>query len=392
MTQTATLRHEYTQLLRDMMSAMKSNYQELRQEPGTSGAYVRFVHRVVEVLQEHVIDICPVDRFFTDSTAFPLPATDPTYVVGRLKNYGLRLAEPRVYKQLVYFVQSVSERTAVDHQQEYLVKQLRTAMCETYESSTPERPTLRSFLIHAIFPAYMELALSTPTGWILASPILQSTSFMLENLLSDFSIDDPTSVASVTSIITTILSTLRQTVELLVDHSGLLEQNTTLKTVAQIFHCVSSCLVPMNYIHLVCHTSAKATSSIDFFRAFALFVTQHLTGSEEITSPYHISLLPVPPSPTSPSLPRTPDQPFSEIRHFATHELRDSLTKNWVRHGEAYYLLRGTVRKEVVVEIGDQVEEKRGVLRAVERFERVLERMAGSGGGMERRRRRWMGD
>ncbi|KAI9681312.1 MAG: hypothetical protein M1817_002595 [Caeruleum heppii] len=381
-----SLRHEYAQLLRAVMSAMKSNYQELQQQQSTSGAYVNFVHRVVGLLQEHTIEICPIDRFFTDSTAFPLPATDPTYVVGRLKNYGLRLAEARVHKQVVYFVQSVSERAAVDGLQGYLVEQLRAAMCDTSEASSEEKPTLRRFLAQGVFPAYIELALSTPTGWILADPILRAITAMFGEMLQDLNVTDDESVAAVTEIVTTVLQSIRDTVELLVDHSGLLEQASTLHSLALMLDCITSTLVPTNYICLISRTASSATDCINFFSAFATFIQQVLHDSEDITSPHeHQSEHPAPST-----------RAFSDIRSFATHELRTSLTNNWVRRGEEYYLLRGSVRKAVNVQgrIGTVEEERDRVLRAIERFEETRGVMRGLGGGewgRGRRRRRGRG-
>ena len=74
-------------------------------------------HGVIELLQQYTADICPVDRFFVDSAGFPLPAKDPTYVVGRLKGYAGKLKDPKTSKQLAVFIQTVLERAIIDNQQ-----------------------------------------------------------------------------------------------------------------------------------------------------------------------------------------------------------------------------------------------------------------------------------
>ncbi|KAK3060974.1 hypothetical protein LTS18_007300, partial [Coniosporium uncinatum] len=120
------VRHDNSSLLRSMMSAMKSNYLELQhgqhghRSETVNGAYVTFVQQVVELFQQYTTDICPVDKFFTDSAAFPLPAADPTYVVGRLRGYGARLSDAGTVKKLAIFSQSVAERAAVDGEQAHL--------------------------------------------------------------------------------------------------------------------------------------------------------------------------------------------------------------------------------------------------------------------------------
>ncbi|KAF2090351.1 hypothetical protein K490DRAFT_17109, partial [Saccharata proteae CBS 121410] len=237
----ATLRSTYTDLLRVMMSAMKKNYLELRQGSEAKGSYVDFVQKVVEFLQQYTQDICPVDKFFTESSAFPLPVTDKTYVKGKLKNYANKLSETATVKKLAVFVQTVSERAAIDNEQAYLVGQFRSATYGTFEWGT--RHTLRQVLLQAIFPAYMELALSTGSGWVMAKPILHASALILEDLALNFSPTDEDSVTTVESIVVTILDVLYRTVELLITHSGLLDQAHILHMLSLMFHTVRSTVV-----------------------------------------------------------------------------------------------------------------------------------------------------
>lgn len=366
MNEASKRRREYAQLLKDLMGAMKSNYQELQQGNVVSGAYVDFVQVVVEFLQQYTIDICPIDKFFTDSTTFPLPARDPTYVVGRLKNYGLKLPGVSVHKQLASFVQSVSERAAIDNQRPYLSMQLGDAMVSTFEDSVPNRPTLRSFLMRAVFPAYIEHAFNSSVGWILAAPILQASTRMFSELLQDIDATNDSCVASVIDIINTFYEACRRTVELLIDHSGLLEQPSVLKALALIISAITASLLPLDYMQRSSEEDIYAIGCLHFFSSFTKFVQQVLAGTRDIESP-HAGNPEVPPIST----------PYPEVRHFCAQELREMLSKNWVTHGEQYYVLRGNVWKQVIIQLGNLEEEKAAVLHAIKQFEDVLGRMTG---------------
>ncbi|KAK5001489.1 hypothetical protein LTR39_006949, partial [Cryomyces antarcticus] len=299
--------------------------------------------RIVEFLQQHTFDICPVDRFFTDSAAFPLPATDPTYVVGRLKAYGLKLYDARTRKQLAVFIQSVSERASVDGQQPYLVGQLSTAMCGLYERGDRARPSLRYFLITAVFPAYVELSYKPPCGWILAKPILQASREVLDDLVYDYSITDPASVEAVVAIVTTTLGVLRQAVELLIDHSELLEQPHSLSVLAVMFQVVTATLLNVHYIHRRTNSARSASlvensiKHIDFFRSFSLFVASTLLGHQD-----------APATILEDHIPDTTDNAFADVREFCSRELVAAMGKAWVKHDGQYFVLRGKDRKEVV--------------------------------------------
>ncbi|KAI9791877.1 MAG: hypothetical protein M1816_003422 [Peltula sp. TS41687] len=370
----STRRREYAELLKALMGAMKNNYQELQQGNVISGAYVDFVQAVVEFLQQYTTDIFPVDKFFTDSTTFPLPAKDPTYVVGRLKNYGLKLSGGSVHKQLASFVQSVSERAAIDNQQTSLSMQLGDAMASTFEDSVSNRPTLRSFLMRAVFPAYIEHAFNSAAGWILAKPILQASTRMFSELLQDVDATNDSCVASVIDITNTFYETCRHTVELLIEHSELLEQPSILNALALIISSITASLPPLDYVQRISdEEDIYATTCLPFFSSFNKFILQVLTGNADTESPY---------------VEETPDQlptstPYPEVRQFCVQELQESLSKNWVRHGEQLYVLRGNVRKQVIIHPKSFEEERVALLHAIMQFEEVLGRMAGLGDGWE---------
>ncbi|MCJ1422352.1 hypothetical protein MMC29_000232 [Sticta canariensis] len=333
------LRQEYQVLVKQLMNAMKRNYQELSHGSNPWGSYVEFVQRIIEFLQQHTLDVCSVDRFFTDSTAFPLPAADPTYVIGRLKNYGLRLQDSRTPKQLAVFLQSVSERAAVDGQQPYLVRQLHTAMSNVVERGDLAKPTLQSFLIEAIVPAYINVAFSTTNGWLLASPVLQALRQIFGGLLTSLDGTDAASIAGVVSIISAFLGSARRSMELLIDHSGLLEQSYTLCLLGLIYSGITALLPTLDYIFRLSETTPRVVESLDFFKNFATFCSKVLLDHEDVQSPdMEEGIDPI-----------CDDTGYREIREFALKELRHSLSRNWVCHDGHYYVVQGNTRREVVL-------------------------------------------
>ena len=337
------LRQDYVALVKHLMNAMKRNYQELGHGSNVRGTYVEFVQRVVEFLQQNTTDICPVDRFFTDSTAFPLPATDPTYVVGRLKNYGLRLHDSRTPKQLAVFLQSVSERAAVDGQQVYLVDQLHAAMSDVPKCGDAGKPTLQSFLIHAIVPAYIEVAFSTSSGWLLASPMLQAIRNVFRNLLASLDGASADSIARVLSIMTAFLDAARKSIHLLIDHSGLLEQPYILYLLGLLYSDITALLPTLDYIVRLTETESQAVHHIGFFTSFAVFATELLLHRGDVHSPDIGSIDDL----YEEQIP-TEILPYADARDFALRELRDSLGKHWIRRDERYYVVRGNSRREVL--------------------------------------------
>lgn len=362
------LRREYAGLLKQLMAAMKKNYLELG-SVDVKSAYVEFVQSVVEFLQEHTHDICPVDQFFTDSSAFPLPAADPTYVVGRLKSYVPKLSEQRTLKQLMSFVQNVSERAAVDNEQDYLVSQICTATVGTYERGDISKPSLRQVLLGAIFPAYIEQTFKTTAGWILAKPLLQASCSILQELnyqSYQYSISDSGSVSMVDSALSVMLDALYSTTELLITHSGLLEQPHVLHILSWIFAAVTATILPASYIYRRTGHAVCAVQRIDAFKAFSLFAASTIIGVGDETA-----LSPYPPNDPEP----VPDalQRFADVRQLCAKNLEQALGSGaWVKQGEQYYLVRKNGRRPIHVAVGTLGEEKQRVIGAIEEFHAVL--------------------
>lgn len=351
------LRQEYKDLLKHLMGRMRHNYQELGHGSNVRGAYVNFVHTVVEFLQQHTSTICPIDRFFTDNSTFPLPATDPTYVVGQLKSYALRLQDARTPKQLIAFLQSVSERAAVDGQQPYLVGQLHAAMSNTFEDGTDARPTLRSFIVKAIVPAYINMAFTHESGWILALPFLQALQKVFGELLLDFDGTNIDSIAAVTSLATTFLNSVRHSVGTLLYLSDPFREARILKTLSTCYSAVTALLPLWDYLVRLPGSTARAENDINFLRSVAGYVLAVLQDDDNVFSP---------------DIDYAKSPMNLEIRSFTTLELEDTLNKNWTCHDGRHYVIRGSTRREVVVDIGLYEEEKVEMFMALEDFSRCL--------------------
>lgn len=373
----ANVRQEYVAIVKHLMNTMKRNYQELGQRSVVKGAYVEFVQRVIEFLQQHTSDFCPVDRFFVDSAGFPLPATDPTYIVGRLRNYGLRLHDSRTPKQLAVFLQSVCERAAVDGQQNYLADQLHTAMSNVVERGNTGKPTLQSFLVKGIIPAYIEVAFGTSIGWLLVSPILQAVREVFRQLFKSLDGASTSSINAVASILAAFLHSARNATRLLTDHSGLLEQSHILRLLKLVYSSITPLVPIIDYIVRLIITPATTSHShppssttllqyIGYFKSFAIFASEILLDYEDPTSPQDDDdnddeIIPCPPASSA-------NVDMQEVRDFTLKELRDSISKNWVIHDGKYYVIRGNTRSDVVPEEFIYAQEKEGVIRAFEEF------------------------
>lgn len=387
--QAESVRREYVALMKQTMASMRKNYEELQQGATFKGAYVEFVQNVVEFIQQYVAaDICPVDSFFTNSAAFPLPAMDPTYVVGALRAYDAKLWDPKALKKLAIFFQTLSQRAAVDQQQVYLVSQLCTAISDTYEGGDPNKTTLRSALLQAIFPPYIEAALRSGTGWIVARPILRAIGRSFRDVLYSFSVTNGTSLSSAVRMLDDTLVLLCQSMELIVDHSGLLEQPHALSILTDMVNVVTTALPTIDYLLRRTQDYASlSTACVSFLQDFSLFATGHMTGNLDVPAPNSSHLSHLVSTSTVAATPATTKQRaiFQEIRAFSSRELNRVLAQNWHRSTatDQYFVdVSSNVRKEVVVGLGDLQTEREGLLLAIREFVDRLEALPALGTGL----------
>lgn len=362
----------YAGMLRQLMLAMKTNYQGLQapNNPTTAdatvqGAYVEFVQQVVGFLQQYANDICKVDPFFLDSSAFPLPVNDPTYVVGKLKGYAPKLFEEKIRKQLVVFVYSVAERAVVDGQQDYLVLQLVTATEERLERGERERPSLREVLMTAIFPPYIESALSTASSWILACPILQACSDIVNALMYSLDLCQSTSVDAAVGMVTSLLQSINQPLEQTILHPGLLELPHARRLLSCAFDTCRSCVTLVDYLYRAARARARAElmQALKHLKDIASAIEARCMGSAEMYLPGAV------PSQSEPC------DKWAETRTCARQIVQGASRESWhVRDGQ-YYVKRGNILKEVIAPMDDDEEVKQALFESVVNFRTSYEKV-----------------
>lgn len=362
----------YTEVLRQLMAAMKHNYQELQADGDSDtaqadlqGSYVDFVQRVVAMLQQYISDVCQVDPFFTDSTAFPLPATDPEYVVGRLRSYAPKLREPRAQKQLVTFVYSVTERAVVDGQQPYLITQLSTALSDDPELDGRSAPTLRHVLLTSVFPVYAAGSLASTCAWILASPILEASEHIASNLLYCVKYEDQSSVEAASEIFDCLIPGLSEPVELSLTHPGLLRLAHVRQTLAIVYRVATACLTPVHHLSKTGRAALTPAARLERLAFLARAVDQTLNDSGELVMLDHETVFPA------------PCDPWPEARAFAARQAHEAFSRNWKAEGGRFFVKRSQGWKEVLVDLREEDEEEEVLAASLASFVEAYGRVFG---------------
>ncbi|KAJ5716118.1 hypothetical protein N7493_008029 [Penicillium malachiteum] len=345
-------KQDYSELLQQLMTAMKDNYGELDNEKVESaqGAYVEFVHRIIRFLQELTSDIRPVDPFFTDPASFPLPSTDPGYIVAKLKRYEPKLSSKKEVQTLTMFVQSILERATVERQQSRLVSQLHTAMKDTYEAGRSDRPTLRAVLLQCVFPAYLELSFSTPAAWLLSRPIIQSISLVFKDLIFSLNTYDPACVTSVLRSFDAVFQSSYRALRPLTPHPRRFKDPAVLSMFAEFLKMVSTSLIVVDYLDRSTDQAASLIPYLEWLRDLSTAVSSELNNS--ISGPVSdMNIAAIPASDVhSSNLGTGMPQHLVTGRRLAFED-HQSYLKNWSFHDNKYYYSRhGHASKEVTLD------------------------------------------
>jgi hypothetical protein len=351
----AEVKGGYAAILKDLMNAMKSNYQQLGSGATVTGAYVEFVQRVVQFLQQYTADIHPVLDFFTNSVAFPLPAADPTYVVGRLCGYAAKISQPSIPKVLSAFVQTVAQQAATGGHQSYLVHQLQTALC-TDEASPQDRGALRDALLQGIFPAYVEAAFTSAIGFVIAQPILQSLLPTIEAMRFNIRVYDEASVLAICDCLLAVSHAFVRSTEKVKDNDDLLRSPYILQVLSLMFQIVTPIAALWMYICGRCSELSAKPIIVEYFESLALFIGEALHDLMPQT---------VPPYRGEPSHPKTKN---TELLPFSVNGLQSEIKKNWSASGEEIYFLQGHAKREVSIEWSSVEEAKTNLIKTIEEF------------------------
>jgi len=361
-------RRPYANILKQLMQAMKSNYQDLQASRSSQvadaraqGVYVEFVQQVVSFLQQYTADICPVDRFFTDSVAFPLPITDPFYVVGRLRSYIPKLIESRKQKELAVFVQSVSERAALDGQKQYLVDQLVSAVSNVVECGDPASPSLRSVLCTAVFPAYIEAALSTAWSWIVAMPMIELCSRIMEGLLYVVNLENAQSVGAIASLIDMLLKSTGRPIRTALAAPELLSKLEVQTVLIALLDMAKSCMTCVQLLEGTQQNVGSCASNLVEIFEGADDIERCLGGRE--ASERHDSLING----------TITQSPWPDTLDFVRNQVTRSLNDQWYAHDGQYYLRRGSQSLEIIVTLADDT--RSALLEAMNDYRRSYGRI-----------------
>lgn len=345
----------YNAILKDFMAAMKDNYLQLRQSSITTGVYVEFVQKTVQFLQQHTADLCPVSDFFTNSTAFPLPAADPTYVVGRLCGYASKLGNKGVPIQLSVFMQTVVQQAATGGHQTYLVRQLQDALC-TNQAPIKDRIALRDTLLQGIFPMYIDLAFSSLLGLVVARPILKSLKLTIEAMNFDVRVFNDQNIRAVCGCLLSVSQAFIRGVGKVVWNQESIRQPHILQALCLMFDIMGSVTTLLDYICSRCLDASTRPSITVYFDELANFIMRTLDGTMAPTIPSYHGATDITQS------------PHYDILRVSESGLERSIKASWSFDFGRIFFGQGHTKREVEVDIGDAEQEKRGLVAAIEVF------------------------
>ncbi|KAF3048143.1 hypothetical protein E8E12_010758 [Didymella heteroderae] len=362
----AEVKRTYAAMLKDFMHRLKDNYQQLQQGEVVTGAYVEFVQKVVQFLKQYTGDICPVLPFFTDSVAFPLPSTDPTYVVGRLRGYAPKVRDPGTAKQLSVFMQTVAQQAAADDQQVYLIGQLTRALC-TDDAPLTDRAALRGVLLQAIFPSYIELAFSSRPGHLVARPILQCLPAVLGEIIYDLRINQPDSLSTAIESIMAIAHAFVRVTEHLKGDLSLFRQPNILDGLVDMFDVAMTIVRLLDYI-VDCAIGIGRPPLVTYLEEFSIYSEHMING----TVPDKV------PSYRGDADTASSDVQFADILAFCHRGLQSSVEENWSVDQDSIWFGQGIARKQVTYEAGSVERERRRALATLQAFGDALHELAGT--------------
>lgn len=360
---TPEVKRMYAAMLKAFMSRLKSNYQQLQQGATVIGSYVEFVQKIVQFLKQYTSDICPVLQFFTDSLAFPLPSTDPTYVVGRLCGYALKAHDSGTAKQLSVFIQTVAQQAAADDQQVYLVNQLKNALC-TDEAPLADRVALRTVLLQGVFPAYIEEAFSSRTSYLIARPILQCMPAVLDDMIFELRLGQPDTLStSIHSIVSIAHAIIRGTEQLKGDNL-ISQQSRILSGLAQMFKMSTSISRLVDYIvgRTVTITGHDKPPIITYLEKFSWYIAHMAEGTMVDDLPFY----------QGDAHAEASDKTYADIMAFCKKDLITCLEANWCEDQGFIWFGQGRAKKEVVLDVGPVEIEKFELMDTIHEFQGTL--------------------
>lgn len=287
---------------------------------------------MVELLLQYAPNIVGIDRFFTDSTAFPLPVMDPNYIVGQLKKYVFGLSFPGTQKQLNAFFQTLGERAALGHEQNNLLTQLSTALSEDFELGDMAKPTMRTYFVHAIFPAYIETALEHPAGWILGVPVLRALCQVIQTLKVNIDSTNRGSIQSAISMLATVLDSMRRAASQSMTTNDAFSTPHIVGTLSLLLKALSNAIPLISWIYDDADTSLRTTAKDcgDFLIRFAAYARKMVTRRQDDGARRPLDIL---------AMSERPRSAFDGGRKHAKDTLHTYLAARWVSGGNGVWFV-----------------------------------------------------
>ena len=366
----------YADLFRKVMQAMKTNYQDLQlshhnetADDTVQGAYVLFVQEIVGFLQQYAIEgICTVDRFFMDSSAFPLPVNDPTYVVGKLKKHVSKLAESRTRKQLATFVHTISERAALDEQQPYLTDQMHRAMSGTMESGDSSTPSLRHVLLTSIIPAYIDNAINDNVTWILALPMIEASRKTVGDLLYETDFESEDGIVAAIEQVGALLSSVQSSLARLATDRQRLTLPHVLKTAAAMLNLCCATVVFATHVQRVAKQATVVVRRLRVLQNHVSRIEEQLSMPDDFFDFIADGFEDDQPGPR-----------WRDTYEFSERQVKQSMANDWSVVDERYFVKRGNGSREINVQVDGYAEERDGLLAAIGNFCSARRRQATRG-------------
>ncbi|KAI5799872.1 Mus7/MMS22 family-domain-containing protein [Geopyxis carbonaria] len=338
----ALIKVEYADMLKSLMQAMRTNYEEL-QSNTVSGAYVEFAHRIIEYLQQYTTSIVDIDRYFTDSTSFPVPAGDPDYVVGRLKRYTPKLSRPGTQKELNVFLQTLCERVALSNGHDGMVGQLTTAISTEFEEGNPDKPTLRAYFLHAIFPAYFEMLFKHRSAWVVGIPLLRALVQVMSSLKLAIDSTSFLCAQSVWSMLETTMDSIRSSASQALSLHDAFSAPYYIGALTLVLNSVTAAIPLIYLLFPPPDPQSRVIESVKFLLRFAHYARKAIVPAhqrDEAGRPLDILAMSAP-----------PPGAFSSGRAHAQNTLLNSLQRNWINANGETAFMQGSIRRAVSLPI-----------------------------------------
>jgi hypothetical protein len=129
-----------------------------------------------------------------------------------------------------------------------------------------------------------------------------------------------------------------------------------------MFAVVTSCLPTLDYIIRSTGDGREAATYVRWFKSFSVFALEIVLGREDVHAP------------DFEEEPVAPKSMFPDLRNFSERELNQELSSRWTWQGGKYCLLRGNMRKELLVDAGSVEVGCLNLVSAIEELHTFLEK------------------